>query len=732
MLKVWKVTFLLVAIGILAGIPAVISAQTESSAGASKMYLAVSTTRTIQRANLDGSQLEELTRYIGPGRGGFTDIVLDVAAGKMYWSVYDADNDGTGRILRANLDGSQSETLITGSPGLTRPSGLALDVGAGKMYWGNTFLGDEGTSSIQRANLDGSQIEDLITSGLSWPRELDLDVAAGKMYWVDADKIQRANLDGSEVEDLVTTGLAGPHDIALDVTAGKMYWVDIETEKIQRANLDGSQVEDLVVAGLGAPISIALDVAAGKMYWTDVDTNKIQRANLDGSQVEDLTTSFTASAIALDVASVPATGPGPGTGTGDCSQAITADGTVSGSWASGCDSEARSGSHARYYSFTLAESSEVTVTLNSSAADTYLYLRSGDATSGTALYENDDHDGSTSVSQIQETLAAGSYTVEATTNSAGASGSFSLTITVEYLPTVNVSRAAGSEDAAVRPGSPVSLTTTFSRPVSGFTVDDITVGNGTVSNFDGSGAVYTFDVTPDDIGEVTVAIAAGAVEDADGIGNTASPQFSLGITYDDDGDEGISKPEAIAAVVDYFAGRITKAQTIAVIVLYFSAPAEPGPGPSDDCIQTVTSDGTLDGQWGSGCDSEARSGSHARYYRFTLDASSEVTVTLESGAANTLLVSEAGGCHLGDGAARERRPRRQHQRLADSGDAGGRQLHRGGNDLLGGGHRRLLPDHQRAGRHHRAGAGAGHARGGPRCSGRAPQRHRRPELGKKQ
>ena len=260
------------------------------------------------------------------------------------------------------------------------------------------------------------------------------------------------------------------------------------------------------------------------------------------------------------------------------------------------------------------------MTLNSSAADTYLYLRSGDATSGTALYENDDHDGSTSVSQIQETLAAGSYTVEATTNSAGATGSFRLTITVEYLPTVNVSRAAGSEDAEVRPGSPVSLTATFSGPVSGFTVDDINVGNGTVGNFAGSGAVYTFDVTPDDIGEVTVAIAAGAVEDADGIGNTASPQFSLGIPYDDDDDGAISKNEAIAAVVDYFASRITKAQTIAVIVLYFSTPAEPGPGPSDDCIQTVTSDGTLDGQWGSGCNSEDRSGSHARYYRFTLDA----------------------------------------------------------------------------------------------------------------
>ena len=147
-----------------------------------------------------------------------------------------------------------------------------------------------------------------------------------------------------------------------------------------------------------------------------------------------------------------------------------------------------------------------------------------------------------------------------------------LTITVGALPTVSVSRAAGSEDAKVRPGSPVSLTATFSRPVSGFAIDDIIVGNGAASNFAGSGAVYTFDMTPDDIGEVTVDISADVAEDADGNGNAAAPRFSLGITYDDDGDGGISKDEAIAAVRDYFAGKLTKAQTIAVIRLYFASP----------------------------------------------------------------------------------------------------------------------------------------------------------------
>ena len=68
------------------------------------------------------------------------------------------------------------------------------------------------------------------------------------------------------------------------------------------------------------------------------------------------------------------------------------------------------------------------------------------------------------------------------------------------------------------------MTATFSWPVSGFAINDINVGNGTVSNFAGTGAVYTFDVTPDDIGEVMVDIAAGVAQDADGNDNKAAPR----------------------------------------------------------------------------------------------------------------------------------------------------------------------------------------------------------------
>ena len=147
-----------------------------------------------------------------------TGIGTPVIEGKMYW--VDASRNGA-KIQRANLDGSQVEDIIT--TGLRALRSLALDVAGGKMYWT-----DRETDKIQRANLDGSQIEDLITTGLDSPSGLALDVAGGKMYWMDAgtDKIQRANLDGSQIENLVTTGLSSPRSLALDLTGGKMYWTD--------------------------------------------------------------------------------------------------------------------------------------------------------------------------------------------------------------------------------------------------------------------------------------------------------------------------------------------------------------------------------------------------------------------------------------------------------------------------------------------------------------------------
>ena len=108
--------------------------------------------------------------------------------------------------------------------------------------------------------------------------------------------------------------------------------------------------------------------------------------------------------------------------------------TVSGSgvfqdrWSSdGCDSEVAGRGHARYYRFTLTQAADISIVLESTDADTYLYLREGEATSGAFLYENDD-DGGTNRSRIDAGLSAGTYTIEATTFGPGETGSFSLTL----------------------------------------------------------------------------------------------------------------------------------------------------------------------------------------------------------------------------------------------------------------------------------------------------------------
>ena len=123
----------------------------------------------------------------------------------------------------------------------------------------------------------------------------------------------------------------------------------------------------------------------------------------------------------------------------------------------------------------------------------------------------------------------------------------------------------------VRIDSPIQVLATFSEPVNGFTVDDITVTNGTASNLVGSDgdSIYAFEVTPNAVGVVTVDIAAGVAQDSDSNGNTAAAQLTLGLPYDDDHDGAISRDEVITAIGDYlFGSLLTRDQVVALIGLY--------------------------------------------------------------------------------------------------------------------------------------------------------------------
>lgn len=70
--------------------------------------------------------------------------------------------------------------------------------------------------------------------------------------------------------------------------------------------------------------------------------------------------------------------------------------------------------------------------------------------------------------------------------------------------------------------SPVPVTITFSESVTGFDMGLITVKNGTLSGFRGSGKSYSVRVTPTKKGVVSLKVNANAARDAAGNGNTAS------------------------------------------------------------------------------------------------------------------------------------------------------------------------------------------------------------------
>ena len=248
---------------------------------------------------LDGSGIEVLVPRVRGG--GISDIALDLGAGKVYWLSY-ATRSIAGRIQRANLDGSGIEDLATGLGGIRN---LTLDLIGGKMYW--TDDESDGQFRIRRANLDGSGVQDVVMS-LTHPRNLALNPGAGKIYWTEHEtpssdavdgKIQRANLDGSAIQDLVT-GLARPELIALDLNAGIMYWTEVGEFWTDRDGKISARATGWIRRrgtryGFGSDrpcpgAECRQDLLVGPRERRTDHDGKIQRANLDGTGVEDLVT----------------------------------------------------------------------------------------------------------------------------------------------------------------------------------------------------------------------------------------------------------------------------------------------------------------------------------------------------------------------------------------------------------------------------------------------------------
>ncbi|MCB1478026.1 MAG: hypothetical protein KDJ62_03965 [Rhodobiaceae bacterium] len=98
-----------------------------------------------------------------------------------------------------------------------------------------------------------------------------------------------------------------------------------------------------------------------------------------------------------------------------------------------------------------------------------------------------------------------------------------LNVTYDPPPTVTLSTSATSPHSGT-----IKVTATFSEDVTGFTIGDVMVVNGSKSNFHAtSGSVYTFDVGPGADGAVSIDIPANVAEDAGGNQNLAASQLTV-------------------------------------------------------------------------------------------------------------------------------------------------------------------------------------------------------------
>jgi DNA-binding beta-propeller fold protein YncE len=218
----------------------------------------------------------------------------------------------SGQVFSANPDGSDVKVIV--SEGRRLPDGIVVDLAAGHLYWTNMGNPSANDGSIERSNLDGSNVTHIVPSGATFtPKQLQLDEKNRKLYWCDREgmRVMRANLDGSNLETLVDTseGDARPGKdlkkwcvgIVLDVEAGKVYWTQKGHDKagegrIFRANFEipkgqtAANRKDIEVLyeGLPEPIDLELDLANRTIYWTDRGDpprgNTVNRAPMDPAQ----------------------------------------------------------------------------------------------------------------------------------------------------------------------------------------------------------------------------------------------------------------------------------------------------------------------------------------------------------------------------------------------------------------------------------------------------------------
>ncbi len=268
---------------------------------------------SVMATDVDMPMARTIVADAGRGPDG---IAVDLERGHIYWTGMGAPSRDDGFVWRSDLDGTNIVTIVP-EGGTYTPKQLRIDHENEKLYWS-----DREGMRVQRANLDGSELETLVTVATgnqarqdesNWCVGIALDVENGWFYWsqkggnnAGEGSLRRARIEMPSGEtsgnrsdiEVLFSGLPEPIDIDLDLVNQTIYWTDRGDDTINRAPIEippgqtaaNRNDREILVEGVREAIGVTLDPERGHLYFTGGTLGRVGRANLDGTQVVDLLT----------------------------------------------------------------------------------------------------------------------------------------------------------------------------------------------------------------------------------------------------------------------------------------------------------------------------------------------------------------------------------------------------------------------------------------------------------
>jgi len=457
-------------------------------------------------------------------------ITLD-ASGNLY--VADRNNHrvqvfNSSLVYQATIGGTRGN----GNTQLDFPTGVAVAPN------GNIYVADQQNERVQVfdsnynyvATIGSTDMSGNSNSQLSRPQDVFVD-ANGRIYIVDTnnDRVQVFSASLA-YEGTIGTGSAGSDNASLNNPAGvfvdafgDIYVADQTNHRVQvfDSNLNYSATLGTGSAGTGLaelsnPANVAVDILGQLIHITDQGNNRIARRTVNVSDASALITPANEGTVSL----------------------VINGGVIN-------DGAGRSNAGSNIY--------ELTYDITGPTVDIQNEPLVINNTAFTVAFEFNETITGFSLSDITTvnatasnfvTIDSDSYTALITPDGGG-------DITIDVAANVVTDQTGNGNSAATQAivtydvtppdvsiSSLVSVATnadffatfTFTEPVTGFDISDITATNATLSNLTGAGNIYTVTVSPSAEGQVSLHVNAGIATDAAGNGNNAASQFS--ITYD--------------------------------------------------------------------------------------------------------------------------------------------------------------------------------------------------------